>query len=196
MSTVKPYEPLWWIPTMATVNPADVPILMRRLRHRRRPPWSMADFAAFMGKAPHGSSYQDFEKPERQLYMPREHMENLAKHIVGQGEPPVTRDELLALAGIEPPLDRLDAAASVLAMESMLLAFAALVGVAPENIPVSAAEMARAATNLTRMLSEKAAAGTPLSAEAARGYADGLIQGLMIQQNRKHGQTGPNHQQS
>lgn len=69
---------------------------------RERVGFSMEKLAKAMGMAA-GSSYQRYEDEEsyvRSKFMRPDLVEKIASAVVGRGNPPVTRDEVLALAGL------------------------------------------------------------------------------------------------
>lgn len=153
----------------------------------------MADFACFMGLAG-GSSYQRFESEERQKFMPREHIEKLAAAIVGQGTPPVTQEEVMALAGIEPhPSGQIEPEAAVLAIEVTLSRFARTAGVPDELVATLATRVAHAATAIAETISEETRAGRPINSVETRIFAEGLVQGFILR-NRGRRQSGSGHQ--
>ncbi|HEV2098606.1 MAG TPA: LexA family transcriptional regulator [Stellaceae bacterium] len=80
---------------MASIDPKLVAPTLRELRLRSG--LSMEKLARALGFK-QASSYQRYESEERKKHLPLVLTEALAKAVVGKGIPPITREEVMALA--------------------------------------------------------------------------------------------------
>lgn len=100
----------------------------------------------------------------------------------------------MALAGIElPPSGQIDPQAAVLAIEVALRRLARDAGVPDVLIATLATKVAHAATAIAGTISEEARAGRPINSVETRIFAEGLVQGFMLQ-SRGRRQSGSDHQ--
>jgi SOS-response transcriptional repressor LexA len=78
--------------------PNDIPSRLLALRKRLR--YSMKDMAQAIGFA-QGSSWQRYESPDQKdrKGLPVDLVEKMISALVGRGDPPIKKDELLALTG-------------------------------------------------------------------------------------------------
>jgi SOS-response transcriptional repressor LexA len=87
---------------MAFGDGTPPPMRLREMRERAG--FSMPLLAKAIGYAG-ASSYQRYESEDyRKRYLPRELVEKLADVLPGKGDPPVTIEEVCALAGMPPPV--------------------------------------------------------------------------------------------
>ena len=159
------------------IKPEEVPTTIKRLRERAG--LSMEQMARAMALAA-GSSYQNYETRERHTYLKLTLARHLLATLVGKGNPPIRRCEVMALAGIEEG-ETIDRRVVTLCIEIGMHKFMRASQLTPGCDAAVFGEAARRIAEAAMQLTEDKRSGRVRGDAELRAYVEGLIQGAVQQ---------------
>lgn len=155
------------------IQPQEVPDHIKRLRERAG--LSMEQMARAMALKG-GSSYQNYETRARATYLKLTLVRRLLPTLLGKGQPPISRAEIMQLAGVEDG-ETLDRGAVMLCVELGVLNYMRAERMTRIADPAGVSrDAAKNISDAALRVTEEQRAGRVRSEGELRAYVEGLIQ--------------------